>query len=82
MHSFDIPDIRWVERFVVGSSHPENWLTPREVDMQLEKVNRALRIGKLIGIEQNFTILTDSKKELLTQYTVYHIGFKHRPDGR
>ena len=82
MHSFDIPDIKWVERFIVGTTHPKNPLFQKEIDKQMNAVNRALRYGRLIGIEQNFTVLTDEKKDIITQYTVYHVGFKHRPPGK
>ena len=82
MTDFDVPDIKWVERFVVGMTHPDRFLTNKEIDQQMEGVNRALRYGKIISVEQNFTILTCGKKDILTQYTVYHVGFKQRPQGK
>lgn len=82
MQEFDVPDIKWIERHVVGISHPAKWLTQSEIDKQLETVNRALRYGKLVAVEQNFTTLTNGEKDIITQYTVYHVGFKHRPAGK
>jgi hypothetical protein len=82
MYSFDIPDVKWVERYVVGISHPDKHLTQLEIQKQMNLVNRALRYGKLIAVEQNFTILSSGTKDTITQYTVYHVGFKHRPSGQ
>ena len=82
MTSFDVPDIKWVERFIVGISTPDRYLTQSEIDKQMDTVNRALRYGKIISVEQNFTILSHGKKDILTQYTVYHVGFKRRPPGQ
>lgn len=81
MTNFDVPDIKWVERFIVGISNPDRYLTQKEIDQQIDAVNRALRYGKIISVEQNFTILTQGNKEVITQYTVYHVGFKRRPPG-
>ena len=82
MTTFEVPDIKWVERFVVGISHPDHWLSQGEISKQLEVVNRALRYGRIISIEQNITTLSHGKKDIITQYTVYHVGFKQRPPGK
>ena len=82
MTSFDIPDIKWVERFIVGISNPDRFLTQAEIDLQMEDVNSALRYGKLVSVEQNFTLMKLGNKDIVTQYTVYHIGFKQRPSGK
>ena len=78
----EFSDVKWVERFTVGISHPERFLTQKEIDCQMEKVNRALRFGKLIAVEQNFTLMSCGGKDIITQYTVYHVGFKNRPPGK
>ncbi len=82
MHNFDIPDVKWVERYVVGISHPEKSLTQEEIQQQLDLMNHALGLGKLVSVEQNFTIMSSGKKDIVTQYTVYHVGFKNRPPGK
>lgn len=82
MKSFDFPDVKWVERFVVGISNPDLYLTQDEINKQLEKVNKALRYGRIISIEQNFTIFSREGKDIITQYTVYHVGYKKRPSGK
>jgi hypothetical protein len=82
MQSFDVPDIKWVERYIVGISTPDRYLTQAEIDKQMEKVNKALRYGRIVSVEQNFTIMSLGKKDIITQYTVYHVGFKQRPPGK
>lgn len=82
MQSFEVPDIKWIERYVVGTTHPEKALSQKEIDRQLQTVNRALRYGKLVAIEQNITTMSNADKNIITQYTVYHVGFKHRPPGK
>ena len=86
MGTYDIPDIKWVERYVIGSSHPKNDLTGYEQEIaakkQLDKLNRALRYGIVIGVERNFNTIYLEDKEILTGYLVYHVGFRHRPIGK
>lgn len=82
MTTFDVPDVKWIERYVVGISSPDKFLTQKEIEKQLDEVNRALRYGKLVSIEQNFTLLSSGNKNIITQYTVYHVGFKQRPPGK
>jgi hypothetical protein len=82
MQTSDFSDVQWVERYTVGISHPERYLTQNEINKQMDEVNRALRYGKLIAVEQNFTLLSCGGKDIITQYTVYHVGFKHRPPGK
>lgn len=82
MTTFDVPDIKWVERFIVGISCTDRYLTQKEIDSQMESVNRALRYGRIVSIEQNFIILSFGGKDILTQYTVYHVGFRQRPPGK
>lgn len=73
---------KWVERYTVGMSHPDRYLTQDEIDKQMDVVNRALRYGRIVSVEQNFTIMSLGKKDIVTQYTVYHVGFKQRPPGK
>jgi len=82
MTDWDVPEIKWVERFIVGSSSLEHPMTPKEIQIQMDAVNRALRYGKIIAIEQNFNIITVGNKDTISQYTVYHVGFRNRPAGK
>lgn len=85
MVSFDIPEVRYVERIVVGISHPQKDWTGVELESmaqsQINKLNRALRYGMIMGVERNFTEIQCEGKTVLTGYLVYHVGFKKRPAG-
>jgi len=86
MVTYDIPDVKWVERYVMGMTHPNEDLTGEEREevatKQIDKLNRALRYGVILGIERNFSTIFLEDKEVLTGYLVYHIGFRHRPIGK
>lgn len=82
MVSFDVPDIKWIERFIVGSSDPRNPLTEAEIASQLDRINAELRFGKIVSIETNLNSGRVDNVEIITQYTVYHIGYKSRPHGK
>jgi len=82
MAKFNVPDIKWVERYLVGISTLDRPLKQNEIEAQMSLVNRALRYGIIVSVEQNFIILTCGEKDTLTQYTVYHVGFKQRPAGK
>ena len=83
MVSFDIPEVRYVERIVVGLAHPQKDWTGTELESmaqsQINRLNRALRYGMIMGVERNFTEIQCEGKSILTGYLVYHVGFKKRP---
>jgi len=85
MVTFDIPDIKWVERYKMGFAHPSTDLTSEEIEFMAEKqvdaLNRALRYGIIVGIERNFTDIKIQDKSVLSGYLVYHVGFRNRPLG-
>lgn len=86
MVTFDIPEVRWIERYHLGMMHPYKDLTGHEIEemskKQHEKLNRALRYGVVIGVERNFTTIKIDNKEILSGYLVYHVGFRNRPPGK
>lgn len=86
MVSFDIPEVKWIERHIVGLTHPKKDWTGEEVEAmatrQTEMLNRALRYGMIMGVERNFTEIKIDGKNVLSGYLVYHVGFKARPKGR
>jgi hypothetical protein len=83
MVSFDLPDVRWVERYTIGVSNPyKHQLTEDEVRQQVDLLNRALRYGIIVAVERNFTTLKIDGNEIDTWYVVYHVGFKRRPPGK
>jgi hypothetical protein len=86
MVTFDIPEVKWVERYKIGLVHPYKGWSGEEVEAMAEKqmnsLNRALRYGIVMGIERNFTTIKIDDKEILTGYLVYHVGFRNRPAGK
>lgn len=82
MVQFDIPDVKWIERYLVGSTNPLEPLNEAEIAQQLQRVNDQLRYGKIISVETNLTALQLAGRDVVTQYTVYHIGYKSRPNGK
>lgn len=80
MVNFEIPDIRWIERIPFGMSHPScSALTEEEAQQQLDRLNKALRYGVIVGVERNFTTVKISDKEIMLGYLVYHVGYRSRP---
>lgn len=75
----DIKWVKWIEKYTVGSTHPLHQKDQLQLSKELDQLNRALRFGKIIGKEQNYIILTNGDQELIAIYTVYHVGFKHKP---
>jgi len=86
MVTYDIPDVKWIERFVIGMVDPRKDWTGRETEAMAKKetqrLNSALRYGVLLGVERNFTIVKLEDKEIISGYLVYHVGFRHRPIGK
>jgi len=74
--------VRWIEKYTIGITHPLKLKNKDSERKELIKLNDALRYGKIIGIERNFTIAKFGNKEIITEYMVYHVGFKHRPSGK
>jgi hypothetical protein len=86
MMTFDIPEVRWIERHKVGLVHPDKGWDGNEIEdmakKQMDELNRALRYGVIIGVERNFTTLKIDDREILMGYLVYHVGFRNRPAGK
>jgi hypothetical protein len=84
--TFDIPQVKWVERFKVGLQQPIPGLSAKKVNQMAEKeakaLNDALRYGMILGVERNFTDIQIGGRKVLTGYLVYHVGFRRRPPGK
>jgi len=80
--SFDVQDIKWVERYPIGVVPPQMALTEKELEWQKDRLNRALRYGMIVGIERNFTTIKSGNSEMDMWYVVYHVGFRSRPPGK
>lgn len=81
--TFDLSCVGFVKRIIVGNNNPEKMTTDIEIDKQVNLLNKCLQEypkGKIIGIERNFFILNIGEHQVIMQYTVYHVGFKRKPD--
>lgn len=80
---FDLSCVGFVKRIIVGNNNPEKMTTDIEIEKQVNLLNKCLQEypkGKIIGIERNFFILNIGEHQVIMQYTVYHVGFKRKPD--
>lgn len=81
--TFDLSCVGFVKRIIVGNNNPEKMTTDIEIEKQVNLLNKCLQEypkGKIIGIERNFFILNIGEHQVIMQYTVYHVGFKRKPD--
>lgn len=81
--TFDLSCVGFVKRITVGNNNPEKMTTDAEIEKQVNLLNKCLQEypkGKIIGIERNFFILNIGEHQVIMQYTVYHVGFKRKPD--
>lgn len=81
--TFDLSCVGFIKRIIVGNNNPEKVTTDAEIEKQLSLLNKCLQEypkGKIIGIERNFFILNIGEHQVIMQYTVYHVGFKRKPD--
>ncbi|WP_287792717.1 hypothetical protein [Megamonas sp.] len=80
---FDISSVGYVKRIVIGNNNPEKATDERTIQKQIDLLNRCLTEypkGKIIGIERNFFILNIGEHQVVMQYSVYHLGFKRKPN--
>lgn len=79
---FDLTDVRYIKRIVVGSNNPEQMKTEAEVQSAVDLLNRCLTEspkGTIIGTEKNFALLNIGEHQVVLQYVVYHVGFPRKP---
>ena len=79
---FDLTDVGYVKRIVVGRDNPEHVHSEEEVQNAADLLNRCLSEtpkGKIIGLEKNFSILNIGEHQVVLQFMVYHIGFPRKP---
>lgn len=76
-------DVGFVKRIVIGNTNPEKTVDEQMIERQMAALNKCLHDypkGRIIGTERNFYILNINEHQIVMQYTVYHIGFKRKPD--
>jgi hypothetical protein len=81
-HAFQVANIRFIKRIVVGSDDPQNMRTEAEVQQAMELVNRCLSAmprGYVMNIEKSFGLYNIGEHQIVLQYAVYHVGFERKP---
>jgi hypothetical protein len=79
---FDISDISFVHRIIVGSTKPDKLADEESIQQEMKLLNRCLTEspkGKIIGQEKGFNIIRIGEHQVVLQYIAYHIGFKRKP---
>lgn len=79
---FDLSEVRYVKRIVVGTDDPSHIKTPAEIQETQALLNRCLSEspkGTIIGIEKSFAVLNLGEHQVVLQWLCYHIGFARKP---
>lgn len=79
---FDLTDVGYVKRIVVGSTDPQNLASQAQVQAQNALLNRCLcdlPKGRILGIEKSFSLLNIGEHQVVLQALIYHVGFARRP---
>ena len=81
-NNFQLTNMRFVKRVVVGNDNPQSMRTEAEVQEQMDLVNRCLNStprGHLLNMEKSFGLYNIGEHQIVLQYAVYHVGFERRP---
>lgn len=79
---FDLTEVKFVKRIVVGSDNPTQIRSPEQIEESRALLNRCLSDtpkGTIIGTEKSFTILQVGEHQVVLQWLCYHIGFSRKP---
>jgi hypothetical protein len=79
---FDLTDVGYVKRIVVGSTDPQKLSSTEVVEGEAALLNRCLSDtprGRIVGIEKNFSLLNIGEHQVVLQALVYHVGFTRKP---
>lgn len=79
---FDLTDVGYVKRIVVGSTDPEKLSSAERVEGEAALLNRCLSDiprGRIVGVEKNFSLLNIGEHQVVLQALVYHVGFARKP---
>lgn len=79
---FDLTDVSYVKRIVVGNNDPERMRSEAEIQVAVNLLNRCLNEppkGRIIGIEKTFNILNIGEHQVVLQSLIYHVGFSRKP---
>ena len=79
---FDLTDVGYVKRIVVGSKDPESLSSETDIQAAVDLLNRCLTEmpkGRILGTEKTFSLLNIGEHQVVLQAMIYHIGFIRRP---
>lgn len=82
VNTFDLSDVGYVKRIVVGTVDPQSIPSEEETQGKMDLVNRCLTEfpkGKLLGMERSFSILRMGEHQVVLEAVSYHIGFARQP---
>jgi hypothetical protein len=82
MAMFDLTDVGFVKRVMVGSRDSEALRSEDEIEAAMALLNRCLTEtprGKILGIEKAFSLLAIGEHQVVLQYQTYHVGFPRKP---
>jgi cell division inhibitor SulA len=79
---FDLTDVKYVKRVMVGSHNPNQMLSEDSIHDAEALLNRCLcdtPKGTIIAIERSFNVLRIGEHQVVLQWIVYHVGFPRKP---
>jgi hypothetical protein len=79
---FQLSDVRYVRRIVVGSDQPAAPRSQAEIQQALDLLNRCLSDtprGVIVGTEKGFVLLNIGEHQIVQQFVAYHVGFPRKP---
>lgn len=82
VNTFDITEVGFIERVVIGTSTPDKIPTNEENQQQMAFLNRCLSDfpkGRIIGVERSFSVVRIGEHQVVLESVVYHVGFKKIP---
>ncbi|RZJ97956.1 MAG: hypothetical protein EON88_01750, partial [Brevundimonas sp.] len=80
--TFDLSEIRFVKRIVVGSETPNAMKSEAEIETAVALLNRCLSDaprGRLIATERSFSLLNIGEHQVVLQHVTYHVGWARKP---
>ncbi|QDE38152.1 hypothetical protein FIV34_02520 [Luteibacter pinisoli] len=79
---FDITDVRFVKRVVIGSNNPNQIASEAQVEESRALLNRCLNEsprGHIMATEKSFNVLQIGEHQVVLQWICYHVGFPRKP---
>lgn len=79
---FDLTDVRFVKRIVIGSDNPAHIRTQAEVEAATQLLNQCLTgspKGSIVGVEKSFALVQIGEHQVVLQWLAYHVGFARKP---